>query len=332
MFDSGYTQQVRAMQSEEANEDILKLGNEMDIKNPLIEWYMHKFRFHRLVQRERCAGMIQTTRLVHHMLIERRRDLVCLTIVRYPHCSNHRTEANKLHRRREMDRLVRTFFISNSRMTRRKIRKFGNLQIAPDNALDCKVTVVQSERGFEWLFPIWEIMTRKVYPFVLAKLLNDPRNTGLLSIYARECGEAVDALANVDQLRAYRKEFALASSFGLTDGNEAFLFSCRIRLIGPSGANEGGQGWGVGRDVEMSEILLSPSYTDRARATQRTRRWDTTRCVIQAEMDGSPEGNRQSDPKVCVRRTQALSSCRPTWHAQSRYGAPLTGLERFAVI
>ena len=67
----------------------------MDIKNPLIEWYIH--RFHRLVQRKCCAGMIQTTRLVHHMFIKGRRDLVRLTIVYRPHRPNHRTEANKLH-------------------------------------------------------------------------------------------------------------------------------------------------------------------------------------------------------------------------------------------
>ena len=44
------------------------------------------------------------------------------------------------------------------------------------------------------------------------------------SSYARECGEAVNALSNVVQFRAYGKEFGLASSFGLTDGNETFLF------------------------------------------------------------------------------------------------------------
>ena len=117
----------------------------MDVKNPLIEWYIH--RFHRLVQRKCCAGMMQTTRLVHHMLIEGRRDLVRLTIVHRPQRPNHRTEANKLHRRREMDHLVRTLFIFDSRMTCREVRKFGILQFAPDDSLDCKVPVVQSERG-----------------------------------------------------------------------------------------------------------------------------------------------------------------------------------------
>jgi hypothetical protein len=35
------------MQREKANEDILELGAEVDIKDLLIEWYIH--RFHRLV-------------------------------------------------------------------------------------------------------------------------------------------------------------------------------------------------------------------------------------------------------------------------------------------
>ena len=72
------------MESEKANEDVdvLELGTEMDIKDPLIEWYIH--RLHRLVQRECCSSMIQMTRLVHHMFIKRRRDLVRLTIVHLP--------------------------------------------------------------------------------------------------------------------------------------------------------------------------------------------------------------------------------------------------------
>jgi hypothetical protein len=169
----------------------------MNIKNPLIKRYMHKF--HRLVQRERCASMIQSTRPVHHMLIEPRRDLVRLTVVHRPHRPNHRTEPCELHRRREVDHLVRTVFISDSRMTRREIRKFGVLQITSDDPLDCKVSVVESERGLEWLFPIWETMACKMNPLVLAELFDDPRNTGFLSIYTRECGEAVDVLTNVDR-------------------------------------------------------------------------------------------------------------------------------------
>ena len=42
ILDSSYTQHVRAMQSEKANEDVLKLCTEMDIKNTLIEWYIHR--------------------------------------------------------------------------------------------------------------------------------------------------------------------------------------------------------------------------------------------------------------------------------------------------
>ena len=100
--------------------DILELCAEMDVKNALIKWYIH--RFHCLGQCKRCAGMIQTTRLVHR-----------------PHRPNHRTEANKLHRQREMYHLIWTLFISDSCMTCRKVCKFGILQFAPDDTLDCKV-------------------------------------------------------------------------------------------------------------------------------------------------------------------------------------------------
>ena len=44
------------MQSEKESEDTPPLSTEMDVKNPLIEWYVHTS--HRLVQRERCPGMI----------------------------------------------------------------------------------------------------------------------------------------------------------------------------------------------------------------------------------------------------------------------------------
>ena len=86
---------------------VLELGSEMNIKNPLIERYIPD-RFHRLVQRQRCPRMIQSTRLVHHVLVKRRRDLLRLFIVHRPHRPDHGTEPSKLHRRREMDHLVRT--------------------------------------------------------------------------------------------------------------------------------------------------------------------------------------------------------------------------------
>ena len=85
-------------------------------------------------------------------------------------------------------------------------------------------------------------MARKVDTFVPAKLFNDPRNARFLSIYTRECREAIDALTNVGQFRAYGKDFALTRCFGLTDGNETLLFGCRSRWIAPSGTNEGGEG------------------------------------------------------------------------------------------
>ena len=203
--------------------------------------------------------MIQTTRLVHHMLVKRRRNLVRLSIVHRPHRPDHRTKPNELHRRCEMDRLVRTVFVPDSRMACREIREFGILQFAPDDALDCKASVLQSKRGLEWLLPIWETMTRKVDPLILAKFFNDPRSARFLSVYTRECRKAVDALTNVVQLRTYGKEFALASSCGLTNGNEMlpiYRYS-RIRWIMSSGTNQGGQGWGIGRDVELREILLA---------------------------------------------------------------------------
>ena len=71
-------------------------------------------------------------------------------------------------------------------------------------------------------------MTRKVDPFVLAKLFDDPRNTRFLSVYACECGKAVDALTEVVQFRTHGKEVVLASSLGLTNRNEMCLFCCRI--------------------------------------------------------------------------------------------------------
>ena len=61
---------------------MLELGTELYIKNSFIEWYIH--RFHRLVERQRRTGIIQTTRLVHHMLIKSRGDLLRCTIAHPP--------------------------------------------------------------------------------------------------------------------------------------------------------------------------------------------------------------------------------------------------------
>ena len=97
----------------------------MNVKNTLIEWNIH--RSHRLVQRKRRTGMIQTTRLVNHMLVKHRRNLVRLAIVHRPHRPYYRTEAQELHRRREVDHLVRTLFVSDHCMARRQIREFGIL-------------------------------------------------------------------------------------------------------------------------------------------------------------------------------------------------------------
>lgn len=91
-------------------------------------------------------------------------------------------------------------------------------------------------------------MACKVDSFVRAKLFNEPGNTRFFSIYACECGEDVDTPTNGVQLRTHQNEFGLASSFDLTDGDEIFLFSFRIRWIVLSGMNEGIKGWGKGRD------------------------------------------------------------------------------------
>ena len=162
------------MQNIKANERTLELGTDVDIKNLLIQC---TYRFHRLVQRERCTGMIQTTRLVHHMFIERRHDLARQTVVHRPRHTNHRTEPSKLHRRRQIDHLAPTLFVSGIRPTCRDICKFGTLQIAPDDSLECEVPVMESERGLEWLCPICETMARKVNPFVPANFFNNPGNT-----------------------------------------------------------------------------------------------------------------------------------------------------------
>ena len=119
---------------------------------------------------ERCTDVIQTARVVHHMSIEHRGDLVRLSIAHCPHHPNDGTKSNKLHRRCEMNHL----FITNNRMTSGQVRKLGLLQIALDDAVDCEVSVVESECRFEWFFPLRKTMTGKVYPLILAQLFCDP--------------------------------------------------------------------------------------------------------------------------------------------------------------
>ena len=69
----------------------------MNIEISLIERYLHTF--HHLVERARCAGMSQTTAIVYHMFVKRRRDPIRLTVVHRPHRPNHGTEPGELHRR-----------------------------------------------------------------------------------------------------------------------------------------------------------------------------------------------------------------------------------------
>jgi len=75
-----------------------------------------------------------------------------------------------------MDHLVWTLFVSDGGMTCREIRKLWILQTAPDDVLDRKVSVAQSERGLERLLAIWKSMTCKVYPIILAQFFNNPRS------------------------------------------------------------------------------------------------------------------------------------------------------------
>jgi len=145
------------------------------------------------------------------------------------------------------------------RVTCREMRELCVLQIAPNNVLDRK-SVAQSKCGLERLLWIWETMTCKVHPVVLAELFNDPR---FLSIYVRECGEAVDALTETS---------SPPNHFGLADGDESLLLSCRTQRIAPSSTNGGTQSWGMKCRYQGSST--DPSYRDlqRARAAQRTRR------------------------------------------------------------
>ena len=91
IFDSSYKQRVRRMQSGKASEDIARyrVGHKE---------YVDQMVYARISSSSANAGRMIQTRLVHHMPIESQGDPVSLTIVHHPHRSNHRTEANKLHR------------------------------------------------------------------------------------------------------------------------------------------------------------------------------------------------------------------------------------------
>ena len=93
---------------------------------------------------------------------------------------------------------------------------------------------MESECRLERSRLIWETMASKVDPFVLAKLLNNPRSARPFSLYVREYGEVTDTLTNIDQFRVHGEEFILAS---LTNSNDMFPSSRRIRRIGSSSTN-----------------------------------------------------------------------------------------------
>jgi hypothetical protein len=105
------------------------------------------------------------------------------------------------------------------------------------------VSVVQSERRFEWPFPIGDTITCKVHPFIFAKLFHDPRNARFLFLCASECNGGVKELTNVCQFCAYGMELRhiLASGVRLTDRKETFRLGCRTGGIALSSANQGGE-------------------------------------------------------------------------------------------
>lgn len=138
----------------------------------------------------------------------------------------------------------------------------------------------------------------------------------------RERCEALGALTDAAHFRVYGKEFALACGFGLTDGDETFPFGWRIRWIAPSSTNKGG----VGQDVEIREIPFSLAIR------QRTRRWDTTRCVIgvKESSTGYPRQGKRPDPKLYARCSSRVMSALPARAAKVRTSAPLKGFKHLS--
>ena len=175
--------------------------------------------------------MIQVTRLAHHVSIEHRRDLGRFRIVYHPHCPNHRTKPGKLHRGREMDHLARTLIVSSHCMRSRQGCKFWILQVALDDVLNGKVSVVKGKRGLKWLFPVREAVAHKVYQFVPVQHFRDPRNARLLFFDAHECCYATNAPADIRQLGTDGMEFACTHRVSLTNGDEPG-FLARMKAVG----------------------------------------------------------------------------------------------------
>ena len=120
----------------------------MYIKNALIHWNID--RPQRLPQYPRCMGITQTIRLVRHEPVKYGRNLGRRRIIYRPHGPDDRTKSSELHRRCEIDHLVRTFFIPDTRMTSGQVRKFGVLQVALNDSLDCEHSVAESKCRLEW--------------------------------------------------------------------------------------------------------------------------------------------------------------------------------------
>ena len=114
-----YADMFRFLSLHDANDRVVTQRN-VYVQTALTDRHIH--RPHRLPQRKRRTHMIQTTRRIHHMRIKHRRHLVRMLTVHRPHRPNHQTTSSKLHRRREMDRLLRTLFVPDDRVTSGEVR------------------------------------------------------------------------------------------------------------------------------------------------------------------------------------------------------------------
>ena len=187
------------METKMAKEDI-KPGIKMYVENMLIKRYLH--RPHRLLQRICCTGTILIL-------------FVSGSSTR-PHRPDNRTKSSELHRQREMDHFIWTLFVSDSRMTRRQVRKLRMLQVALDDMLDCEVSVV------ERLFPVRETMTSKVYPLALSQLFHDPGNARFLPFHPREDCKTIDPLTNIGKFATDGNEFTFTGGLRLTNAKKVF--------------------------------------------------------------------------------------------------------------
>ena len=123
-----------------------------------------------------------------------------------------------------MHHLVCTFLVPDSRLTGGEKCKLGIPWLTLNDALNREVSVAESKRGLEWLYLIWDTMTRKVHPFVLPEFLADTVDARLFTLDAPECGEAINALTNVVQFGPDGNNLILALGVRLTYTNKVFPF------------------------------------------------------------------------------------------------------------